>query len=372
MRANALSGKIVINDVDVQRTGRSGIRIYNSQSSTLSNLSVSSCEEGGLYFSSCSNVEISKSVIEGNKSPWYSTDQVYSSGSETFTMIECVISNSSQFGVRLHGHDNIHISGSEFSRSKMPLHISSDKGIINIELNQFHENSCTDCRSIEVSDYHELLFLGNTIDDNAAGSQILHVGSSFSSLRKSNLIGNIFSSNSVDFSNSGAHSILAISGYGKVPWNIHGNEFRNSVARYEISTFDYSGSAEIMNATRNFFTSIKGGFLSASEIADRIYDKDEDSSKPLVVFEPYFTTNVTTLCTNSCSADRGSCVYPGICVCKVSFGPTFKAGLLFQGKFLLPINKISTIKRVAVLSSSFSLRRMAGLGVRAIHPAAVP
>lgn len=368
MSDSALDMKIVVKNVDILEAGGYGITIYRSRGSILSNLSVSSCKTGGLYFSSCSNVGISKSVIEGNKSPWYSTDQVYSSGSENFTIIDCVISNSSQFGVRLHGHDNVHISGSEFSRSKMPLHISSDEGIINIELNQFHENSCTECRSIELTDYHELLFRGNTIDDNAAGSQILHVGSSYSS----NLIGNVFSSNSVDFSTSGAHSILAISGYGNAPWNIHGNEFSNSVARYEISTFDYSGSTEIVNATRNYFASITGGSLSASEIADRIYDKDEDSSKPLVVFEPYFTTNVTTLCSNSCPADRGSCVYPGICVCKVSFGPTFKADLLFQGKFLLPLKaKISTIKMIAVLSS-FILHCVGWLGWKCVRCTYLP
>lgn len=100
-------------------------------------------------------------------------------------------------------------------------------------------------------------------------------------------------------------------------WQIHGNNFDNFLSQYEISVAGISFTNQpltIVNATDNFFTFVTADELSAFIVDNRIYDEDEDNSKPPVIFEPYLSSNSTISCDNDCS-NQGVCIFPGFCIC---------------------------------------------------------
>ena len=67
-----------------------------------------------------------------------------------------------------------------------------------------------------------------------------------------------------------------------------------------------------VNATSNLFSSSSN---TTSEIDGRIFDDDEDASKPEVIFEPFLLSNIPIECPDDCSG-VGTCVFPGYCICE--------------------------------------------------------
>ena len=158
-----------------------------------------------------------------------------------------------------------------------------------------------------------MILQANTINGNFA-SNILNIMVKDNN-NYPNIImqGNTFGSNYVPPSTGGKNSVLYLAGYDS-SWSIHGNNFNNSLSQYEISTSGYSGSnpsSMVVNASNNFFTS-----TASSELIDnRLYDDNEDITKPEIFFHPYLTTNSTISCSSNCN-NQGACVFPGFCVCE--------------------------------------------------------
>ena len=163
--------------------------------------------------------------------------------------------------------------------------------------------------------YSSVQFEGNQIIGNIASTI------SYFYLYDYGLIGrNIFRNNQAASDFTGENAVLSIASNGASVWDIQGNEFTNPASNLEITTFLFSGSNPVdmhVNATSNIFNFEAN--LTAELIDKKIFDDDEDSSKPEVLFVPFLPANYTPVCEQSCS-NQGRCVYPGYCICEEGWG----------------------------------------------------
>ena len=173
----------------------------------------------------------------------------------------------------------------------------------------FLSNACSEngCHNIEVSSYRNIVFEGNTIADNVAGS-IVYLRT-LNNWRISDpvvsLQGNVLRNNRAASGTSGQYAVLSMDAGGASSWDIQGNEFSNPTSLFEV-TVSYSGDMpnEVrINGTSNLFnfeTDVTAGLID-----ERIHDGADNPSKPIFIFEPFLPSDYVPLCANNCTG-RGS------------------------------------------------------------------
>lgn len=189
-------------------------------------------------------------------------------------------------------------------------------------VSNFDSNVCTNngCKSIEMYTYKTINFEGNTVTNNVASSIVYVQLYRTTPSPSTNILGNIFRNNRAASSTSGDNAILLLSANGDSLWEIQGNEFANPATSFEISTTEFTGNNPndmMINGTNNLF-----GFaadLTEELIDNKIWDDDEDSSLPEFVFVPYLPSDYEAACTSNCTG-RGTCIFPGYCVCEPEWG----------------------------------------------------
>jgi hypothetical protein len=156
---------------------------------------------------------------------------------------------------------------------------------------------------------NDLTFDGNLVSDNR-GPRIVTIDILPGTASIQRIQKNLFRNN-VATGTSGDSSAFHLSCSGTSIWAIHQNEFNNPLSTYEISTNGFSGvdpTVMIVNATNNLFPAAIP--QDATSIDSRIFDNDEDASKPQVLFEPFLMSNSTIECLRDCSG-QGVCIFPG-------------------------------------------------------------
>lgn len=185
----------------------------------------------------------------------------------------------------------------------------------------FTSNYCSGCSVIDLASYGEIVFRGNHLENNL-GDEILRLDANayyYYSPPRVTVDGNIFLDNQVPLSAAGDAAVVTLRSGGESLFRLHGNEFNNPRSALDISTAEFHGGDPedmLVNATNNLFVLRLNATESA--IDDRIYDDDEDSMKPEVLFVPFLPSNYVPQCSSSCSGN-GICVFPGYCICEVGW-----------------------------------------------------
>ena len=150
--------------------------------------------------------------------------------------------------------------------------------------------------------------------------RLLAYTGSYEQAKLLSLAGNIFRDNRAGLSTSGQDGVLSIGSNGAAKWEIHGNEFANPSSLYEITLFEYFGNSPSqthVNGTNNLF-----GFQpnpSETDVSQAIWDATDDASLPVFNFIPFLTSDYEITCDSNCTG-RGSCTFPGYCICEPGWG----------------------------------------------------
>jgi len=195
--------------------------------------------------------------------------------------------------------------------------------ILSFFFSTFDSNTCTGsgCKSIELYSYRSITFEGNSVTNNVASSIAYFQAYRTNPTPSIGILGNVFRNNRAALSTSGDNAVLLLGSNGESNWEVQGNEFANpATSSFEVSTYSYSGNNPtdmVINGTNNLF-----GFapdLTEELIDKKIWDDDESSSLPEFSFVPFLPSDYEAACASNCTG-RGSCIFPGYCVCEPEWG----------------------------------------------------
>lgn len=195
----------------------------------------------------------------------------------------------------------------------------------------FQSCVCSDagCNSIDLRTFKSIDFRGNHIEGNVASTIARFIGYDTFYFHgqeddepRVSIRGNIFRGNRAATGTSGGFAVLSL-----VPtdgpsstWDVQGNEFSNPLSLLEITLADYSGNSPEtigINGTNNLF-----GFApnpSQLDVEQRIFNSPDDASLPTFHFTPFLSSDYVPSCVSNCTG-RGTCTFPGFCICEPGWG----------------------------------------------------
>jgi hypothetical protein len=204
----------------------------------------------------------------------------------------CIISNNASFGISV--VSNSSTIGSGFAPNGLITDceiISNGKttsgepsgGIwasgVKIHRCKIQNNRCRAASAGVITLYGNVIADSNVITDNVSSTGIIRLQDTYDTLAYNLISNNATEAPASDSANRAAIVIEAASNSA-----IHHNTIINSKCQFEISNVDFLQSVNF-NALNNFW-----GKTARDDIAQRIYDWDDNDTKGKVFFEPFLTS----------------------------------------------------------------------------------